>query len=104
MKNSEFQDKMNTMQEKIGKEASSLILDDVAILLTDNQTMNKTIEDKDAEIKKLKERNESLMNVNANLLQQVPMGSEDDLKPNPPEEKKKEPFDFKSAFDEKRKF
>ena len=105
MKNQEFQDKMNSMQEKIGKDASSLILDDVALLLTDNQTMNKTIEDKDEEIKKLKARNESLMNVNANLLQQVPMGNEDDLKPEGnKEEKKKEPFDFRSVFDENRKF
>ena len=88
MKNQEFQDKMNSMQEKIGKDASSLILDDVALLLTDNQTMNKTIEDKDEEIKKLKARNESLMNVNANLLQQIPMGSEDDLKPEGKKEEK----------------
>ena len=91
------------MQEKIGQDASGLILDDIALLLTDNQSMNKTIEDKDKEIENLKKRNESLMNVNANLLQQVPMGSEDDLKPNEPE-KEKEPFDYKTLFDEKRKF
>lgn len=104
MKNTEFQDKMNSIQEKIGEDSSSLIMDDIGLLLTDNQNMNKTIEDKDEEIKKLKARNESLMNVNANLLQQIPMGNEDDLKPEGTEEKKKEPFDFRTAFDEKRKF
>lgn len=103
MKNSEFQDTMNKMQEKMGQEASSLVMDDIAMLLTDNQTMNKTIEDKDKEIKDLKKRNESLMNVNASLLQQVPMGTEDDLKPNEPEAPK-QPFDFRTVFDEKRKF
>lgn len=101
MKNSEFQDSMNKMQEKIGQDASALIMDDIATLLTDNQSMNNTIEEKDKEIENLKKRNESLMNVNANLLQQVPMGKEDDLKPNETENKK-EPFDFKSVFDEKR--
>jgi len=104
MKNQEFQDTMNKMQEKIGQDASGLIMDDIALLLTDNQTMNKTIEDKDKEIESLKKRNESLMNVNSNLLQQVPMGNEDDLKPEEKEEKKKDPFDFRSVFDEKRKF
>ena len=103
MKNSDFQNSMNKMQEKIGKDASALIMDDIATLLTDNQSMNNTIEEKDKEIENLKKRNESLMNVNANLLQQIPMGNEDELKPNEPE-KKKEPFDFKSVFDEKRKF
>ena len=103
MKNPEYQTKLNEIQEKIGQDASALIMDDIAVLLTDNQSMNKTIEDKDIEIENLKKRNESLMNVNANLLQQVPMGNEEDLKPNGPE-KKKEPFDFRSVFDEKRKF
>lgn len=103
MKNPEYQTKLNEIQEKIGQDASALIMDDIAILLTDNQNMNQSIEDKDKEIANLKKRNESLMNVNANLLQQVPMGTEEELKPNEPE-KKKESFDFRSVFDEKRKF
>ena len=100
MKNQEFQDTMTKMQEKIGEEATALILDDIGTLLSDNQNMNKTIDDKDKEIENLKKRNESLMNVNANLLQQIPMGSEEDLEPTKKEETKKEPFDFRSAFDE----
>lgn len=103
MKNSEFQDKMNKMQEKIGQDSSSLIMDDIAMLLTDNQNMNKSLEDKDNEIAKLKARNESLMNVNANLLQQVPMADDPQTKP-AEDEKEKEPFDYKTLFDEKRKF
>lgn len=100
MKNPDFQNKITQMQEKIGEEATGLIMDDIGVLITDNQNMNKTIEDKEKEIESLKKRNESLMNVNANLLQQIPMGSEDDLKPENKKEEKKEPFDFRTAFDE----
>ena len=100
MKNDEFQNKMTSMQEKIGEDNSALILDDIGILLADNKAMNETIESKDKEIASLKKRNESLLNVNANLLKQVPMGTEDDLKPEVKKEEKKEPFDFRSAFDE----
>lgn len=103
MTNSEYQDKMNSIVEKIGQDASSLIMDDIAVLLTDNKNMNQQIDNEKEENKKLKARNESLMNVNANLLQQIPMGNEEDIKPNS-EEKKKEPFDYRTAFDEKRKF
>lgn len=100
MKNKDFQDKITQMQEKIGEENSSLILDDIGVLLTDNQNMNTALEDKDKEIANLKKRNESLMSVNANLLQQIPMGTEEDLQPENKKEEKKEPFDFRTAFDE----
>ena len=73
MTNAEFQDKMNSIQEKIGQDASSLILDEIGILLTDNQNMNDTIKNKDTEIDRLKKNNEMLQNVNGNLLQQVAM-------------------------------
>lgn len=100
MKNEEFQNKITSMQEKIGEENAGLILDDIGILLADNKAMNDTLNDKDKEIASLKKRNESLMNVNANLLKQVPMGTEDDLKPETKKEEKPKPFDFRSAFDE----
>lgn len=103
MKSQEFQDKMNSIQEKIGEEATSLILDDIGILLTDNQAVNKELDNKDKEIENLKARNESLMNVNANLLLQVPMADDPDTKEQELE-KEKEPFDFRSAFDENGNF
>lgn len=103
MKNAEFQDKMKSIQDKIGDDASSLILDDIGILLTDNQAMNTLLEDKEKEIDRLKKNNEMLQNVNGNLLQQVAMADDPDVKP-PEEDKKKEPFDFRTVFDEKRKF
>jgi len=99
MKQNEFQDKLNSIQEKIGEEASNLILDEIGILLTDNQNMNNVILDKDKEIERLKKTNETLQNVNGNLLQQVAM-AEDPMTITQKEEEIKKPFDFRSAFDE----
>lgn len=104
MKNEDFEKTMNSIQEKIGQDASSLILDDIGILLTDNQNMNKELENKDTEITKLKQDKETLQRVNSNLLQQIPMGTEEDLEPNKKQEELKKPFDFRTVFDEKRKF
>ena len=46
MKNADFEKTINSIQEKIGEEASSLILDDIGILITDNQNVNKELENK----------------------------------------------------------
>ena len=103
MKTEEFQNKLNSIQEKIGKDASSLILDDLAVLITDNQNMNKDIETKDSQIENLKKTNETLQTVNGNLLQQIGVEDDPDTKQKE-EDKKSQPFDFRSCFDEKRKF
>lgn len=104
MKNDEFQNKMNSIQEKIGQDASNLILDEIGVLLNDNKTMNVSLEEKDRQIERLKKTNETLQNVNGNLLQQVAMGNDDEITPTEPEDKKIIPFDYRSVFDEKRKF
>ena len=54
MKEADFQEKLNSIQEKIGEDASNLILDEIGVLLTDNKAMNNTIDDKDKEIERLK--------------------------------------------------
>ena len=100
MKTNEFQDKMNSIQEKIGSDASNLILDEIGILLTDNQNMNNVILDKDKEIERLRKTNETLQNVNGNLLQQVAMGEETITQKEKKEEPEIKPFDFRTAFDE----
>jgi len=98
MKKEEFDSKVTSIMDKIGQEASSLVLDDVAVLLTDNENMNKEIESKDKEIADLKKRNDTLQRVNGNLLLQVGVGQED--KPKNIEENKGRPiFDPKSCFD-----
>lgn len=99
-----FQNKMNSIQEKIGKDASNLILDEIGELLTDNKQMNEQIQNKDNEITTLKKTNETLQQVNGNLLQQVAMGEEE--KPNEKENEKEKPkyIDYRQAFDEKGNF
>lgn len=105
MKEKEFGDILNSIQEKIGEDASNLILDDIGVLINDNKKMNEDLTEQTNEIKSLKKRNETLQNVNGNLLQQISVGTEDEiLKREKEEEKKKEPFDFRTVFDEKRKF
>ena len=101
MKEADFQEKLNSIQEKIGEDASNLILDEIGVLLTDNKAMNNTIDDKDKEIERLKKTNETLQNVNGNLLQQVAMGEDIEIQRKTKEsEESKKPFDFRSAFDE----
>ena len=99
-----FQDKINSIQEKIGKDASNLILDELGELLTDNKSVNDELSNKDKEIEKYKKTNETLQRVNGNLLQQVAMGSEEDLKPKTKEPEKPKEINYKDAFDEKGNF
>ena len=106
MKKEEFDSKMTSILDKIGSDSSSLILDDVAILLSDNENMNKEIEKKEQEIVDLKKRNETLQRVNGNLLLQVGVGSQDDeeQKMNKVIEKNKPDFNMRSVFDKNGNF
>lgn len=107
MKEKDFTKKINDIQEKLGKDNSNLILDDLAELINDNKQMNLNEEKITGENKRLEKLNETLQTVNGNLLQQVAMGKEEDII-NTPEKKnekeKKEEFDFRTVFDENRKF
>lgn len=112
MKKDEFDSKMTTMLNKIGSDNSNLILDDVAVFLSDNENMNKELEEKEKQIQDLKNRNDTLQRVNGNLLQQVGTSfSEDDnserkLFTNKKEkvEEEKPPFNMRSIFDERGNF
>lgn len=105
MKKEDFEKITESMQEKLGKENSSLIADDIATLITDYSNMNKEIDNKNKQIEKLKNDKENLITANGNLLQQVSMGfetKEEISKDNKKEEIKK--FSFKNCFDEKGNF
>lgn len=107
MKKEEFDSKMTSMLDKIGTDSSNLILDDVAILLSDNENMNKEIEDRDKQIADLKKRNETLQSVNGNLLKQVGMNqdSEESRIRNQDRldvDKGRPEFNMKSVFDKNR--
>lgn len=104
MQEKDFNKLTENMQAKLGEEYSSKIADDIATLITDNSSVNKTLKEKDAMIEKLKADKEALIQVNGNLLQQVAMGEEETHVNNPEEKPKREPFSFKSVFDENGNF
>lgn len=103
MDKKEFEKITNNMQEKLGKENSSLIADDIGTLISDNNTMLSQIEKQQNEINKLKQDKENLITANGNLLQQVSMVADDKQKQTQQEDPPKK-FSFKSCFDEKGNF
>ena len=102
----EFEKITKSIQDKLGKENTSLIADDLGKLITDNATMNKDLKGRDERISKLEQDKEALITSNGNLLQQVAMGDEDRLinKNEPKEDEPPKPFDYRSVFDEKGNF
>ena len=93
----------DSIQEKIGKENSASIADDLGMLITKNSETLKTIKEKNDEIASLKSRNEKLVVANGNLLQQIPM-AEDTSTRQTEEEKSKENFSWKACFDARGNF
>lgn len=106
MTEKEFEKITKSIQDKLGKENTSLIADDLGRLITDNGTMNADLKQRDERISKLEKDKEALITSNANLLQQVAMGDEGGLinKNEPKEDEPQKPFDYRSVFDEKGNF
>ena len=102
MEQKELQKNFKSIESKIGKENYSKIADDLGIILTDNENMNKTIKNKDDEIDKLNKNNELLVSANGNLLQQIGMGTEDPFEKK--EETKEKKYNLSNSFDEKGNF
>ena len=102
----EFEKITKSIQDKLGKENTSLIADDLGKLITDNATMNKDLRGRDERISKLEQDKEALITSNGNLLQQVAMGDDSSLinKNEPKEDEPPKPFDYRSVFDEKGNF
>lgn len=65
----------SSIEEKLGKENSAMIADDIGLLMTGNANAQKSLQDKDSEIQRLKDTNEKLVLANGNLLKQVPAES-----------------------------
>lgn len=98
-------DIVDKIQEKLGKEESGKIADDLANILVIEEANTKTIQEKDNLIDKQKKDKDMLIQANGNLLLQIPQVKEEDSFFE--EGKKNEdnkPFDFRSIFDEKGKF
>ena len=104
MTQNEFQKLTNEMQEKLGKENSSIIADTIGTLISDNDKMNKKKKKNSNEIKKLEREKENLITANGNLLQQVSMGVDQPINKNTKKEEPPKKFSFKSCFDNKGNF
>lgn len=97
MENTEFKKIIDGIQQKIGKENSSVIADDLGTLISDNITMNKTIDEKEKTIKEKEELNQKLVFANSSLLQQV--GTPDE-QPKPKKEKDIEEEETKISWND----
>ena len=96
-----FEDIQKSMSDKLGKENVSLIADDMASLITFNSEREKTLNERNEEISKLKKDKEMLIQANGNLLQQINQETEEAFKPKEKEQEEKKPFNFRDMFDEK---
>lgn len=98
----DFESVRNSISEKLGEENSALISDDFANMMTIEKTLADKIESLTNERDSLKDRNEKLINANANLLLKV--GNEISKPKEEEVEEEDKPFNFASIFDEKGNF
>jgi hypothetical protein len=75
MKNEELEVITNSIKETLGEESTALIADSLGLLMSENTRVYNSIVAKDKEIDQLKEKNDRLVNANANLLQRVPIAA-----------------------------
>lgn len=101
MKEKEMEELTNKMQEKLGKDAAALIADDIGLLISDTKKVNKQEEKYQADIQRLKEQKEKLIETNGNLLLQVSVAEDNISQGNKvKEEEAPKPYDFRTAIDE----
>lgn len=102
MKEKEMEELTNKMQEKLGKDAAALIADDIGLLISDAKKVNKQEEKYQADIQRLKEQKEKLIETNGNLLLQVSVAEDNISQGNNKgkEEEPPKPYDFRTAIDE----
>lgn len=92
------------IEETLGKEDYAMISDTIGEILTGNTANMKAIADRDANIKKLEDRNEKLVAANGALLQKMPMEKSPDTSKSSDEEKPASKINLKDAFDSKGNF
>ena len=85
------------LQDKLGKENSAVIADDLGILISSNAETQKVLAQKDEKIEKLRERNEKLILANGNLLKQIPAEGSEPV--NREERSEKKAISFNEIFD-----
>ena len=92
---------VDTIQEKLGKEESGKIADDLANILVLEEANSKTIKEKDATIEKQRKDKEMLIEANGNLLLHVPQAREEEsfFEDGRKDSKPTEPFDYRTVFE-----
>lgn len=91
------------IEETLGKEDYAMISDTIGEILTGNAQNMKALADRDAEIKKIQDRNEKLVAANGALLQRVPMERANDKEDSKEKEAPKK-INLKDAFDKNGNF
>lgn len=96
-----FDETLKSISEKLGDETFGTISDDVANIMGYEESLRKTINEKDERIEKLTKKNEMLVEANGNLLQKVSAG----IEPKKEEKEEEKPkINLKSAFDKNGNF
>lgn len=96
-----FDETLKSISEKLGEETFGTISDDVANIMGYEESLRKTIDEKDERINKLTKKNEMLVEANGNLLQKVSAGIEPKKEEKEEENKK---IDIRAAFDKNGNF
>ena len=104
MQDNDLQAIIDSISEKVGKESSALIADDIGKLITINSSVVDEMKKKDSEISKLNSTNEKLVIANGNLLQSIPMGKEVEKKKEDEGEEKRKSTSLRDCFDSKGNF
>ncbi len=95
-----FDETLKSISEKLGEETFGTISDDVANIMGYEESLRKTIDEKEERIEKLTKKNEMLVEANGNLLQKVSAG----IEPKKEEKEEKPKINLKSAFDKNGNF
>lgn len=93
-----FEETLTKMQEKIGKDEAAKIADDIASLLSYDNSRTKDINKRDKKIEKLEKDKEMLIEANGNLLQQISVETKE-IEPQAQTLVETKPIDIRSAFD-----
>lgn len=92
------------IEQTLGQDNFATISDKIGELLTGNSENMKIIAEKDAEIDKLKDRNDKLVSANGALLQKIPMGYEQNERKKEEKENPQPKLSLKDVFDNKGNF
>jgi hypothetical protein len=96
----------NSIEEKLGKENSAVIADDIGLLMTGNAKAQENLQNLQGQVNDLKAKNEKLVLANGNLLKQVPQESETSVNNRPKGETNSEEshINLSDAFDKSGRF